>query len=458
MKNAVILAAGAGSRAWPYSVLRPKVMFPLANIPIVEWSVRDLRAMGFTSIFIVAGSLAEQVENHFRSVPEVRVVRHDSPVRGTAASLSSCAGLLGEAPFVVVNGDTVYERSDLEALVARYTAARAPQVLVSPLTAELPTPHICCTVDGERLCSIVGLPMDPAGYSRITASALDARFLRYAALNSGIMSDIEVGMMPPLEGFLEASLMDAIRDGVEIGAVPSRGEILDVDKPWHALEANGRLVRRVCSSITGRVLGEGASVAADARLDGAVRLGKNSRIGSGVTVHGNLWVGDDTLIDNGAIIDGDCVVGDRSIIRDFCRITGPASVGSDCVVGHAAELEGMILDRVYLFHYMEFWGIIGRNTDLGAATVCGTLRFDNGMTTHDVMGRREKPRECANAVYLGDYCRTGVNAILMPGVMTGPYSVVGPGVVLGENLPDGTMVTVRQELERKKWGPARYGW
>ena len=96
--------------------------------------------------------------------------------------------------------------------------------------------------------------------------------------------------------------------------------------------------------------------------------------------------------------------------------------------------------------------------DVGAATVCGTLRFDDGVATHRIGGRRETPREGGNATYLGDYSRTGVNAILMPGVRTGAYSCVGPGVVLSEDLPANEMVTVRQELVRRPWGPERYGW
>lgn len=116
------------------------------------------------------------------------------------------------------------------------------------------------------------------------------------------------------------------------------------------------------------------------------------------------------------------------------------------------------MDRVYLSHYMEFWGVIGSGVDLGAATVCGNLRFDDGQTTHTVLGRRETPGFAANAVFLGDYCRTGVNAVLLPGVKVGPYSCVGPGVIASEDVPARTLVLAQQILVRKSWGPERYGW
>ncbi|MCB0161836.1 MAG: hypothetical protein KDD83_27045, partial [Caldilineaceae bacterium] len=97
-------------------------------------------------------------------------------------------------------------------------------------------------------------------------------------------------------------------------------------------------------------------------------------------------------------------------------------------------------------------------TDFGAATVCGNLRFDDGDTVWRVKGRAERPRHAANAAYFGDFMRTGVNAVIMPGRRMGAYSVVGPGVILYDDLPDRRIVTAQQELRYGDWGPARYGW
>jgi bifunctional UDP-N-acetylglucosamine pyrophosphorylase/glucosamine-1-phosphate N-acetyltransferase len=46
----------------------------------------------------------------------------------------------------------------------------------------------------------------------------------------------------------------------------------------------------------------------------------------------------------------------------------------------------------------------------------------------------------------------------MPGVKVGVYSIVGPGVILSEDIPDRTIVMAKQEQERRSWGPERYGW
>jgi bifunctional UDP-N-acetylglucosamine pyrophosphorylase/glucosamine-1-phosphate N-acetyltransferase len=107
---------------------------------------------------------------------------------------------------------------------------------------------------------------------------------------------------------------------------------------------------------------------------------------------------------------------------------------------------------------MEIYGLIGESTDIGAATVCGSLRFDDGATIHRIKGRRELPRNFSNATYLGDFCRTGVNAIIMPGCKVGPYSLLGPGVLLEDDVPARTSLRVKQTLETRSWGPEKYGW
>ena len=56
------------------------------------------------------------------------------------------------------------------------------------------------------------------------------------------------------------------------------------------------------------------------------------------------------------------------------------------------------------------------------------------------------------------FAGTGVNAIIMPGRRIGVYSLVGPGVVLYDDLPDRQVLTVKQELTMRPWGPERYGW
>jgi bifunctional UDP-N-acetylglucosamine pyrophosphorylase/glucosamine-1-phosphate N-acetyltransferase len=121
-------------------------------------------------------------------------------------------------------------------------------------------------------------------------------------------------------------------------------------------------------------------------------------------------------------------------------------------------MDGVMLDGSFLFHYCEIMGVVGQRVDIGAATVCGTLRFDDGDTIHTIRGRRERPDFGANGAYFGDFSRTGVNVITMPGVKIGAYSCVGAGIVVYEDIPSRKLVLLKQELVYRDWGPERYGW
>jgi bifunctional UDP-N-acetylglucosamine pyrophosphorylase/glucosamine-1-phosphate N-acetyltransferase len=117
-----------------------------------------------------------------------------------------------------------------------------------------------------------------------------------------------------------------------------------------------------------------------------------------------------------------------------------------------------MFDGAYLYHYCEIAGVVGQSVDIGAATVCGTLRFDDAETIHRIKGRREFPAHGADSTYFGDFSRTGVNVITQPGVKIGAYTCIGAGVVVYEDVPSRKLILLKQELVEKDWGPERYGW
>ena len=152
------------------------------------------------------------------------------------------------------------------------------------------------------------------------------------------------------------------------------------------------------------------------------------------------------------------MIGAESRVSDYCLLTGGSTLGRGCVLGHGGEMDGVMLDKSYIYHYSEIYGVLGLGVDIGAATVCGTLRFDDDETIHKISGRREFPRNHSNATYFGDYSRTGVNVITQPGAKIGAYSCVGAGIVLYKDVPSRKLVLLKQETEMREWGPERYGW
>jgi len=452
-KDVVVLAAGIGSKMFPYNLVRSKTMIKIANIPVIAYNVNTLTKFCNANIYIVTlERFSHSISSYFEKYENVKIIEIKES-KGSSDSLLQCLGEINSDSFLVLYGDTIIHEGDLLELYKK----EGPSALVYKLREK--SRNWIGAAISEGKISLIGahyrgneITHQFAGFN------FDKSIIRYVEKTPDFFPDLKVGVAPPEERYLEAALSVYLKDN-NIEAIEGRGFFFDIDKPWHMLEANYYIVNELTGKLTENKLGKNSVISPNAKIKGFVQLGENSYIGDNVLIEGNLIVGDNTIIDNGAIFTGCAAVGNNTSIKNYCKIHGNSSIGDYCIIDHTSEfLGGIIMDSVYLYHYGEFFGAIGTNTDIGAATVCGTLRFDDGETTHSVKGRKEIPLNFSNAVYLGDYCRTGVNAIIMPGCKVGSYSVVGPGVVLNGDVDHNTLVYVKQELVKGKWGPERYGW
>lgn len=457
VRSAVVLAGGAGVRFWPYSVIRQKAAFPIAGKAMVRRLVEELASLGIEQIVVVTGA----------GEGSVRAALHDCAARvkfvaqGTTAgsAIATLAGLAAcELPALVVHGDCVTDRANLAALAAAWRVRDEPALaLVQPLGREAPQDWLVAHVVGEQVTGFEGHPRQ-GSHRYAGAVVLDESALPALRDNPGVMTRVPVGGMPPPEAELVQSLQMLIDSGRPVGAVQTVGYHVDVDKPWQVLEANEAVIRAMVEQVEGDVIPAGSRIHDGAEVGGRLVLGKGCTVGNRVVLRGDVWLGDGATIDNGAILEGPAVVGAGAVVRDYALIGAASSLGPRGIYGHGAEFSGVALEKVHCYHYCEIWGVVGHAVDFGAATVCGNLRFDDGPTTWRINGRPEIPTIGANAAYFGDFCRTGVNAIIMPGRRIGTYAVVGAGVVLYDDLPDRQMVLLKQDLVTRPWGPERYGW
>ena len=464
METAIVLAAGSGRKVWPYGEFRQKCTIPIANKPIVRRIVENLLEVGCKQIIVVVGHQAQQVRGAVADIPNVAFVTQQT-LDGTASAALTAVQQIEARPYLVIHGDTVTTAENLRNFVKAFLASDAEAAaLVQRLGNEDASDYLCAgldTADGDNgsVSTLTGIEGHPRGGSHRLCGvyAFQSCATPYLLRNPGIVTRVPVGGMPPPESEIAQSLQLMIDDGRTVLAVQTSDFFVDVDKPWHVLEANSRLVDYLAKRITEDQIADGAKISDAAEINGHVVLGKNTVIGPRVVVNGTLVAGANNNITNGAILHGSIFVGDQCRISDYCDV-GSSVIGNRCIIGHGAEMSGVLFDKVYLYHYCEMSGVFGCATDIGAATVCGTLRFDDKDTPIQVEGRYEVPPYGANATYMGDYCRTGVNAMIMPGRRIGSYSVVGPGVILYDDVPSKTMVMAKQELITKPWGPERYGW
>ena len=117
--DAIILAAGLGTRLRPHTLTTPKPLLPVRGRPILDWALGALPP-AVDRVVIVVHYLAEQIEEYMRGQQHfahwLTVVQTEP--RGTGDALRSCRPQLRSDRFLVLNGDDLYGATDLAALAA----------------------------------------------------------------------------------------------------------------------------------------------------------------------------------------------------------------------------------------------------------------------------------------------------------------------------------------------------
>jgi len=104
----MILAAGRGERMRPLTDTLPKPLLPLAGRPLIDYHLRALAAAGVREVVINHAHLGHRLEDALGDGSRWGLAIAWSPegeALETGGGIHRALPLLGEAPFIVVNGD-----------------------------------------------------------------------------------------------------------------------------------------------------------------------------------------------------------------------------------------------------------------------------------------------------------------------------------------------------------------
>lgn len=111
--KAMILAAGRGERMRPLTEHTPKPLLKVAGKPLLEYQLERLLAAGIKDVVINIAYLGQQIRDYFgaefvsqdnKKVANIYYSEEPEPLE-TAGAIVHALPLLGEEPFLLVNGD-----------------------------------------------------------------------------------------------------------------------------------------------------------------------------------------------------------------------------------------------------------------------------------------------------------------------------------------------------------------
>ena len=152
--KAIILSAGQGRRLMPLTSNMPKCCLPLHGISILEWQLRQIAQCDIDEVVVVTGFEHEMVDSIVNHVKGIKVRTLHNPMFAHTDNLGTCweARTEMEDPFVLMNGDTLFEAAILQRLLACETGYQV--TLASDTKPHFDLDDMKIISDGDRLLKV----------------------------------------------------------------------------------------------------------------------------------------------------------------------------------------------------------------------------------------------------------------------------------------------------------------
>jgi N-acetyl-alpha-D-muramate 1-phosphate uridylyltransferase len=105
-----VLAAGLGTRMRPHNGHLPKPLVEIGGKSLIDYSLDRLADAGVESAVVNVHHLADTIEQHLAARERPRIVISDErpTLLGTGGGIAKALPHLGDAPFFLVNSDTIW--------------------------------------------------------------------------------------------------------------------------------------------------------------------------------------------------------------------------------------------------------------------------------------------------------------------------------------------------------------
>ncbi len=432
--QAVILAAGEGTRM--RSTL-PKVLHPVAGLPMLGHVLKTAAAAGAVRQTIVVGPEAKAVRAFVAKASPKAEVYEQTERLGTAhAVLAARSGLKTATDDVLIlYGDTP---------------------LVTPATLQ----SVRIALEQGADVVVVGfVAKNPAGYGRILLddnqgtvraireereATIDERAITFC--NAGIM-----GFRGPVtllsvldkignknakgEYYLTDAVEVANRAGLSVVAVTAPEEdVLGVNTRAQLAEAERAWQTRAAIA----AMNAGATM-----IDpSTVYLAHDTELGRDVTIEPGVFFGPGVKIKDGATIRAyshleGATVASGAVVGPFARLRPGAAIGENARVGNFVEIKNADIESGAKVNHLTYIGDarVGAEANIGAGTI--TCNYDGSGKYHTDIGA---------GTFIGS------NSALVAPVTIGDGAYIASGSVITHDVAPGALAIARgRQVEKPGW-------
>lgn len=329
--QAIVPAAGIGTRLRPHTYTNPKALLPVAGKPILDHILDRLADSGVDRLILVTGYLGDRVAEHVSKEYDFDLsVAVQESMDGLADAVHRAAPHVADEPVLVVLGDTLFS-ADL------ISAIRSPCNMIAVHRVDDPSRFGVVVMEEGKVARLVEKPREHISDLAIVGVYY---FVSASRLIEATSELIESGRRTRGEFQLTDAMQLMLQQGDEFSTFDVE-DWFDCGKPETLLETNRVLLDRLdhdppAGHGGGNSFTMPVFVAPDASLEGC-RIGPHVSIGPGSrlvrsTVRDSILAGDCEIVDSR--LHGS-LLGRGTRVHGF---SGVVDIGDSCsVAGAGAE-------------------------------------------------------------------------------------------------------------------------
>ena len=443
--NIIILAAGQGSRM--KSDL-PKVLHPLAGIPLVQHVINTSKELKPQSLNIVYGHGADLVQNQIND-PAINWV-HQAEQLGTGHAVQQVSDyLIDEQLVLILYGDVPLIHIDTLAELLKLATEG-----IALLTVQLENPRGYGRIVRNDKAQVIKITEEKDASDKIKS---------IQEVNTGILA-VKANQLKKWlsqldnnnaqsEYYLTDIIALAVNDGLtihttqpdnefEVLGVNSRSQLAQLERVYQSEQANKFMDQGVTFLDPLRVDFRGdinfqkdVLVDINVLFEGKVKIGKNVSIGANCIIR-NSTIEDDVQILAMSIIE-DAKIGKASRVGPFSRLRPGSELGNKTHIGNFVEVKNSFIDSESKINHLSYVGdsSIGKNVNIGAGTI--TCNYD---------GANKHRTTIEDNVFVGSATQ------LVAPVKIGKNATIGAGSTITTDVDDNDLALTRvKQKSLKGW-------
>ncbi|UCH56836.1 MAG: NDP-sugar synthase [Candidatus Bathyarchaeota archaeon] len=333
--KALVLVGGFGTRLRPLSCTRPKMLFPLANQALLDWTLKNLAEGGVDTVVLAVNYMAESLVRYFGPTKfDLGIIysREGRPL-GTGGPIKKAADLLiDDEPFLVLNGDIISD-IDYQRLVEHHRSKGAVAT-IALMRVQDPSRYGAVEQDGDgRVLRFVEKPERGEAPSNLINAGIyvfEKEVLDYIPDGRKVSTEEEVFPILAKEGKLY---------GLEV-----HGLWLDIGVPEAYLEANQEILQRLDGPGRGEDIEvhKTTQILDPSYLGEGVKVGSHSVIGPNTSISEHVHIGEGCKIENSIIFPGatigdyssvrNAIIGENSILERWVKVESGSLIGDYAII------------------------------------------------------------------------------------------------------------------------------